>query len=86
MTKRYVEVFTAGCPMCDEVVNLVHSMRARVVRCRCTICGKAAVRTNVATKPDGTGLQRFQRSPSMACCRRATITASSLREAGIRQA
>ncbi|AFZ33504.1 MULTISPECIES: thioredoxin family protein [Cyanophyceae] len=26
MTKRLVEVFTAGCPLCDETVKLVQSL------------------------------------------------------------
>lgn len=31
--KRRVEVFTAGCPMCEETVNVVKSMPAHVVKC-----------------------------------------------------
>lgn len=26
MTKRFVEVFTAGCPLCDETVKLVREL------------------------------------------------------------
>lgn len=89
MTKRYVEVFTAGCPRCDEIVNLVKSVACPTCEvqvydlregCSTNECRDKARRYGVTAAPavavDGVLLD---------CCRRAAITASSLREAGIGQ-
>jgi hypothetical protein len=89
MTKRYVEIFTAGCPMCDEAVNLVRSIECPSCEvqiydlregCSTNECRDKARRYGVTAVPavavDGVLLD---------CCRRGPITAASLRAAGIGQ-
>lgn len=90
MIKRCVEVFTAGCPVCEEAVNLVQSLacpgcevQIYDVRegCATNECRDKARQYGIAAVPaiavDGVLLD---------CCRRAPITASVLRAAGVGQA
>ncbi len=90
MIKRRVEVFTAGCPVCEETVNRVKSLacpscevRIYDLREGCTTneCRDKARQYGITAVPaiavDGVLLD---------CCRREPITASSLRVAGIGQA
>jgi hypothetical protein len=88
--KRQVEVFTAGCPICDETVNLVKSVacpscdvRIYDLRegCSTNECREKARQYGITVVPaiavNGVLLD---------CCRRKPITASLLRTAGIGQA
>jgi hypothetical protein len=88
--KRSVEVFTAGCPICDEMVHLVKS----------TACPSCEVqvydlREGCATNECRDKARRYGITavPAVAvngvlldCCRREPITADRLRAAGIGQA
>lgn len=87
---RRVEVFTAGCSLCEETVNLVRSLicpscelRVYDVRVGCATneCREKASRYGVTAVPavavNGTLLD---------CCRRGPITADRLIAAGIGQA
>lgn len=87
--KRKVEVFTAGCPICDETVGLVKSLACPSCEvqiydlregCATNECREKAARYGVATVPaiavNGTLLE---------CCRRGPIDAARLRAAGIGQ-
>jgi hypothetical protein len=87
---RRVEVFTAGCPVCDETVNLVQSLacpscdvRIYDLRegCSTNECREKAIRYGVTAVPavavDGVLLD---------CCRRGRITSEALHAAGIGQA
>ncbi len=87
--KRLVEVFTAGCPMCDETVKLVKSsvcpscdLKIYDLRegCATDECRDKARRYGVTAVPavavNGVLLD---------CCRREPITADRLRSAGIGQ-
>jgi hypothetical protein len=90
MMKRRVEVFTAGCPICEETVDLVESLacsncevRIYDVREGCTTneCRDKARRYGITAVPaivvDGVLLD---------CCRHAPITASVLYAAGVGRA
>ncbi len=90
MTKRHVEVFTAGCPICEESVNLIKSVACPSCEvqvydlregCSTNECRDKARRYGVTAVPavavNGVLLD---------CCRRTAITVSSLRDAGIGQA
>lgn len=88
-TKRKVEVFTAGCPLCEEAVGLVRSLacpRCEVQvydlheGCETDECRDKARRYEVTSVPavavNGVLLD---------CCRREPITADRLKAAGIGQ-
>jgi hypothetical protein len=87
--KRRVEVFTASCPICDETVGLVkaHACPSCEIQvydlregCKTNECREKATRYRITAVPavviNGVLLD---------CCRRAPITASLLRAAGIGQ-
>lgn len=89
-TKRTIEVFTAGCPICEDTVKLVQSLvcpscdlQIYDLRegCATNECRDKAKRYGVTAVPavavDGVLLD---------CCRRELITADRLRAAGIGQA
>lgn len=88
--KRRVEVFTAGCPVCDEAVRLVQSLvcpscdvQVYDLRAGCATneCRDKAREYGVTAVPaiavDGVLLD---------CCRRRPLTADVVRQAGIGQA
>lgn len=87
ITKRKVEVFTAGCPICHDAVELVKS----VVCPRCDLqiydlregcatneCRDKARRYGITAVP-----AVVVNGMLLDCCRRAPITAELLRTAGI---
>lgn len=87
--KRRVEVFTAGCPICNDTVKLVKSLvcpscdlKIHDLRegCATNECRDKAKRYGVTAVPavavDGVLLD---------CCRRGPITADLLMAAGIGQ-
>ena len=88
-TKRQVEVFTAGCPICEPTVTLVQSVA----------CPSSEVRIYDLREGCGTSQCREKAKqygvtavPAIAvngllldCCRRAPTTAEVLRAAGIGQ-
>lgn len=89
-TKRTIEVFTAGCPMCEETVALVQSLT-------CPSCDLQIydLREGCATNECRDKAKRYGVTavPAVAvngvlldCCRREPITADRLRAAGIGQA
>ena len=88
--RRRVELFTAGCQVCEEVVRLIKSMACPSCDvqvydlregCATNECRGKAVRYGVTAVPavavNGVLLD---------CCRRAPINAAALRAAGIGQA
>lgn len=85
--KRQVEVFTAGCPLCDETVKLVQSLACP--NCEVTVydlregCGTHACRE----KAKAYGVHRV---PAVVidgkladCCQVGPVTAEALRAAGL---
>ena len=82
---RIVEVFTAGCPACDPVVDLAQ-------RIACDDCDVRIVDMNDAdgaARADELGIQRVPAvavdGTLAACCRSASITEEALRAEGIGQ-
>jgi hypothetical protein len=85
LDKRKIEVFTAGCPVCDELVALV----------RATACPDCEVTIHNLNKGEGVAEARrygVTAIPAVAvegrlldCCQRAHITEHELRAAGIGQ-
>lgn len=89
-TTRRVEVFTAGCPVCDDAVRLVKSLVCPSCElqifnlregCGTNECREKARRYGITAVPavavNGVLLD---------CCRRERITADRLKAAGIGQA
>ena len=87
--KRKVEVFTAGCPICEQTVNLVKSLGCPSCEvqisdlregCATNECREKATRYGITAVPavavNGVLLD---------CCRREPINAAALRAAGIGQ-
>ena len=85
--KRQVEVFTAGCPLCDEAVNLVQSLACP--NCEVTVydlregCGADECRE----KARQYGIHRV---PAVVidgkladCCQTGPVSAEALRSAGL---
>jgi len=90
IVKRIVEVFTAGCPICEEAVRLVRSMA-------CPSCEVVVydLREGCATKEcrDKAARYGITRVPSLAvngavldCCRTRPIDRNVLRAAGLGEA
>ena len=86
-TKRRVEVFTAGCPLCNDAVDLVKSLACPSCDvqiydlregCDTNECREKANRYGITTVPaiavDGVLLD---------CCRREPLLTHTLRAAGI---
>jgi hypothetical protein len=86
---RRVEVFTAGCPICEETVNLVRSLICPSCElqvydlregCDTNECREKASRYRITTVPaiavDGVLLD---------CCRREPLSSHTLSAAGIGQ-
>lgn len=83
MTLRKVEVFTAGCPLCDDVVELVHGLACS----NCTV--------NVLDMKDESTQKKAQqygvmRVPAVVvngtladCCQTGAIKVDSLRALGV---
>jgi hypothetical protein len=87
--KRTVEVFTAGCPICDETVNLVKSLACPSCEIRVYDLQESCTTNECRDKARRYGITAI---PAVAvngvvldCCRRAPITADLLRAAGIGQ-
>jgi glutaredoxin len=83
-TKRSIEIFTAGCPLCDDAVRLVNELKCR--DCEVTIHnlgeGSAAL-----DKAKAYGIHRV---PAVVvdgklaeCCNVGPITAEGLKAAGV---
>jgi len=86
--KRRVEVFTAGCPVCDEAVKLVKEL-ATCESCEVTTynLAEACETAECLEKVRAYGITRV---PSVVvdgvlaeCCKGGAVTAEGLRAAGI---
>jgi len=89
-TKRRVEVFTAGCPLCEDAVRLVTSLACPSCDlqiydlregCATSECREKAARYGVTAVP---AVAVNGVLPD--CCRQAPITADRVIAAGIGQA
>lgn len=87
--KRRVEVFTAGCPICDDTVQLVKSLVCP--SCDLQIydlregCATNACRDKATQYGINTVSAIAVNGVLLDCCRRQPITADALRAAGIGQ-
>lgn len=84
MTKRQIEVFTAGCPVCEPAVQLVHELACP--DCEVTVYD---LRESGADKAQQYGINSV---PSVvvdgtiaACCQGGGVDREQLREAGVGQ-
>lgn len=82
-TQRIVEVFSAGCTVCDETIAVVR-------RLACPSCAGEVVSTRDAAGADRARRYGVTRVPAvavngrlLACCAQGGPTEATLREAGI---
>lgn len=84
MAKRQVEVFTAGCPICEPTVQLVHELAC--ADCEVTVYD---LREQGAEKASGYGITTVPavvvNGRLAACCDRGGPDREQLRAAGIGQ-
>lgn len=83
--KRKIEIFSAGCPVCEETINLVH----RIACASCEVEVLDMRRTEVATRAKRLGIRSV---PAVAingqladCCAGRGPDEKTLRAAGIGQ-
>lgn len=88
--KRKVEVFTAGCPICDETVSLVKSLACPSCQVQVYDLREGCATNECREKVAQYGITAV---PAVAvngvlldCCRRGPVDAAMLRAAGIGQA
>lgn len=87
MAKRKVEVFTAGCPICEEAVNLVKSLACPNCDVVVYDLNKGCSTNECRKKAESYGVKRL---PAVAvdgrlleCCRQGPVTAQALEAAGV---
>lgn len=87
MANQQVEVFTAGCPVCDDTVKLVQSLACP--NCEVTVYD---LRQGCTTNECGTKVKEYGISSVPAvvidgkvadCCERTPVNAETLRAAGL---
>ncbi len=85
MAKRKIEVFTAGCPLCDEAVRLVEAITCP----SCDVTVHDLHDTHSAQRAVDLGIRQI---PSIVvdgtladCCRNGGVTEAGLRAAGVGQ-
>lgn len=83
MAKRTVEVFSAGCPACDETINLVNSIA-------CPSCDVSVLDMNDANVAQRAKQLGITRVPAVVvngkladCCAAQGPTEEGLRDAGV---
>jgi predicted transporter len=83
MTSRTVEVFIAGCPVCDEAVELVRELI-------CESCDLQVVDMRTATGQAKATRYGVQRLPTVvvdgmiaACCHQGSVDVGTLRNLGV---
>lgn len=90
MAKRKVEVFTAGCPVCDETVKTIQA--AACPNCEVVVydLNRGCETNECRGKAKSYGIKRV---PAVAvngqlveCCRQAPVSVEALRAAGVGQA
>lgn len=86
---RLVEVFTAGCPVCEDTVRLVNSLACPSCEVQVYDLREGCVTNECRDKARRYGITAV---PAVAvngvlldCCRREPITADRLRAAGVGQ-
>lgn len=87
MTKRNVEVFTAGCPVCEPVAELVKKTACPACEVVIYDLNKGCATNECRDKVKKYGVTRV---PAVAvngkpldCCKGGTVTEAALRAAGV---
>ncbi|MBI5631317.1 MAG: glutaredoxin [Elusimicrobia bacterium] len=87
MAKRNVEVFTAGCPVCEDAVKTVKSLACPSCDVVVYDLNKGCSTNECRTKAKEYGIKRV---PAVAvdgrlldCCRQGQLTAEALKAAGV---
>lgn len=87
--KRMVEIFTAGCPICEKTVKLVKSLACPGCEVLVYDLNKGCEANDCRRKAGEYGIERL---PAVAvdgrlleCCKAGPISAAALRAAGIGQ-
>jgi len=87
MAKRTVEVFTAGCPVCEPVVELVRETACPSCEVIVYDLNKGCDTNECREKANEYGIQKI---PAVAvngklleCCKIGTVTDEALRNAGV---
>lgn len=87
MAKRKVEVFTAGCPVCDDAVKTVKATACPNCEVVVYDLNKGCETNECRDKAKAYGIKRL---PAVAvdgklvdCCRQAGVSAEALRAAGV---
>ena len=87
MPKRKIEVFTAGCPVCDKTVQLVKSLACP--KCEVVVydLNKGCATNECRKKAEELGIERV---PAVAvdgklveCCKTGPVSAEALQAAGV---
>lgn len=88
-TKRKVEIFTAGCPVCEPVVDLVKKTACDSCEVIVYDLNKGCDTMECREKSEKYGITRLPAvavdSQLLDCCKKGTITKESLEAAGIGQ-
>lgn len=90
MAKRKVEVFTAGCPVCDDAVKTVKSLACPSCEVVVYDLNKGCATNECLEKATAYGIKRL---PAIAvdgrlveCCAQGGVDAATLRNAGVGRA
>jgi len=82
-TKRTIEIFSAGCPACQEAIELV----TRIVCASCEVVVRDMTDINVVKDAKRLGIGRVPAivvdGKLAACCAAAAVDEAALRAAGI---
>jgi glutaredoxin len=87
MTKRKIEVFTAGCPVCDEAVKTVKA--AACPKCEVVIydLNKGCETNECRDKAKAYGINRLPAvvvdGKLIGCCHQEPVSLEELRKAGV---
>ncbi|SMB99311.1 conserved hypothetical protein [Hymenobacter roseosalivarius DSM 11622] len=88
--KRTVEIFTAGCPFCEPVVELVQTVACNSCEVSTHNLADAVAGSEALRKAREYGVQALPavavNGVLLACCQSEGITRETLKQAGIGQA
>lgn len=87
MAKRKVEVFTAGCPVCEKTVKLVRSLACPNCEVVVYDLNKGCETNECRRKAEEYGVKRIPavavNGKLLGCCKTGAIDVKALRAAGI---
>lgn len=89
MAKRKVEVFTAGCPVCEGAVKLVKSTACPSCEVIVYDLNKGCATNECRDKAKAYGIERVPavvvNGRLLGCCRQGPVTVEALKAAGVGQ-